>query len=101
MKKLGLVAAVFAMGAFAETFNGTIVDKNCGAKHADASEASAACSKRCVGRGTPAVLVVGDKIYNFDEASKDKIKDLVGDKVKVDGKLKGDVLSVESISKAN
>ena len=100
MKKIGLVAAMFAMGAFAETFKGTITDANCGAKHADASEASEACSKRCVGRGTPAVLIVGDTVIKFDDGSKAKIADLIGKKVVVNGSVKDGVLSVADIKAA-
>jgi hypothetical protein len=100
MKKLGLIGAMFAMGAFAETFSGTITDANCGVKHVDASEKSMACSKACVKRGAAAVLVVGDKVYKLDEASKAKIADLVGQKVTVTGDLKDDTIVVAD-AKAN
>ena len=100
MKKIALVASLFAMGAFAESFKGTITDANCGAKHADASEASMACSKRCVGRGAAAVLVVGDKVMKFDDASKAKIANFVGMKVEVMGSEKEGVLTVAEIKAA-
>ena len=100
MKKLGITAALFAMGAFAETFTGTITDANCGAKHADASEKSQACAKACVKRGAAAVLVVGDKVIKFDDASKAKIADLVGQKVVVTGELKDDTVTVASVKPA-
>ncbi len=97
MKKLGLTAAIFAMGAFAETFSGTVTDANCGVKHVDASEKSMACSKACVKRGAAAVLVVGDKVYKFDDGSKAKVADFVGQKVVVTGDMKDDTVSVASI----
>jgi len=101
MKKLGLTAAMFAMGAFAETWTGTITDANCGVKHVDASEKSQACSKACVKRGAAAVLVVGDKVIKLDDASKEKVLPLVGMKVEVTGDLKDDTVTVASIKAAN
>jgi hypothetical protein len=100
MKKLGLTAAIFAMGAFAESWTGTITDANCGAKHADASEKSQACAKACVKRGAPAVFVVGDKVLKFDDASKAMVADHVGQKVQVTGDLKDDTITVASVKAA-
>jgi hypothetical protein len=100
MKRLGFTAALFAMGAFAETWTGTITDANCGAKHVDASEKSQACAKACVKRGAAAVLVVGDKVMKFDDSSKAKVADLVGQKVVVTGDLKDDTVTVATIKAA-
>jgi hypothetical protein len=100
MKKLTLTAALFAMGAFAETWSGTITDANCGAKHADASEKSQTCAKRCVKGGAAAVLVVGDKVIKFDDASKAKIADFVGQKVQITGEMKDDTVTVASVKAA-
>ena len=100
MKKLGLTAAIFAMGAFAETWTGTITDANCGAKHADASEKSQACAKRCVERGAAAVFVVGDKVLKISDDSKAKIASLVGQKVSITGDLKDDTVTVASVKMA-
>lgn len=100
MKKLTITAALFAMGAFAETWTGTITDANCGAKHADASEKSMACAKRCVEGGAAAVFVVGDKVIKFDAASKAAIAPHIGHKVVIDGSLKDDTVTVASIKMA-
>src|SRR5271165_7429925 len=97
MKKLTFTAALFAMGAFADSWTGTITDANCGAKHADASEKSQACAKACVKRGAAAVLVVGDKVLKFDDSSKAKIADFVGQKVVITGDLKDDTVTVASV----
>ena len=40
----------------------------------------------------------GDKVYNIDAASKDKVADHVGHKVKIDGKVTGDTITIDSIS---
>ena len=100
MKKLTLTAALFAMGAFAESWTGTITDASCGAKHADASEASQTCAKRCFDRSHAAVLVVGDKVVKIDTASNEKIAAHVGHKVVVEGTLKDDTLTVASVKMA-
>ena len=100
MKKLTLTAALFAMGAFAESWTGTISDAKCGAKHADASEASMACAKSCFKRGGAAVFVVGDKVLKIDTASNAKIADLVGQKVTITGTVKDDTIMVDSAKAA-
>ena len=81
MKKLSFTAALFAMGAFAESWTGTITDAKCGAKHADASMKSQACAKRCVEGGEAAVFVVGDKVIKINEANKGLIAEHIGHKV--------------------
>ena len=100
MKKLSFTAALFAMGAFAESWSGTITDAGCNVKHVDASEKSQACVKRCVGRGDAAVFVVGEKVIKFADASKDKITPHLGHKVVITGDLKDDILTVESVKMA-
>jgi hypothetical protein len=101
MKKVFAVAAFGALSslsAFAGEWTGVIVDANCGAKHADASEASAACAERCIKRGTPPVLVTADnKIVKIAADSKDKAVPFAGKKVTVTGKMEGDTLEIESI----
>jgi hypothetical protein len=98
MKKLGLTAAIFAMGAFADSWTGAISDAKC--KHADGSAKSIACSKACVGRGEAAVFVIGDKVLKFDDASKAKIADFIGQKVQITGDLKDDTITVASVKAA-
>ena len=69
-RKLVVLAALslaFSTTAFAETWKGTISDSMCGAKHVNAAAADVACAQKCVKGGSPAVLVVGDKIYGPDE----------------------------------
>ena len=95
------VLTVLATGALftasAATMAGTISDAKCGKAHADASEKSQACVKKCAAGGQAAVFVSGDKVYTFDAKSAAKIKDHLGHKVQINGKLKGDVLSVKSV----
>ena len=78
MKKLIGLFALVAASAFATEITGFVGDASCGAKHADASEASAACAKKCVGKGSAAVLVTSDaKVYKIDDASQAKVVDMV------------------------
>ena len=100
MKKLAisiLVVSAFAGTAMAEKWNGTISDAKCGAAHADASEKSMSCVKGCVKGGQEAVFVVDGKVLKFDAASKDKIMPHLGHKVTINGKLKGDVVTVNKV----
>ena len=90
----GLSLSSFAM---AEEWSGTISDEHCGAKHADASEKSQACVKKCVGGGAAPVFVTGDKVLKIDEASVAKVKPHLGHKVTINGSLKDDTVTVNSI----
>jgi len=68
-----IVLTILTTGALftasAAKWTGTISDAKCGKAHADASEKSQACVKKCTGAGQAAVFVVGDKVYTFDAKS--------------------------------
>lgn len=92
---LGAALAMSAMGA---TWSGTISDAMCGAKHAAASADDQKCAQTCVKEhGSEPVLIVGDKVYKIDAASKEKVLPHVGHKVTISGNLKDDTVSVKSI----
>jgi hypothetical protein len=98
MKKLFLVFAFAAASSFAAELTGFVGDASCGAKHADASDASAACAKKCVGKGSAAVLVTKDaKVYKIDAASQEKAKEFVGKTVTINGSIKDDTVTISSI----
>lgn len=87
---------MFAISAFAADFKGTVVDSGCGAKHADASEKSAACVKACVnGKGMAPVLAAGDKIYKLSDAK--LVAEHLGHKVVVTGALEGETIKIASV----
>ncbi len=92
--------SLFAASAFAASWTGVISDAGCGAKHADASEASIKCVQRCFGKTGAAVLLVDDKVIKISSESNDKIKEHLGHKVTVNGKLEGEVISVDSVEMA-
>lgn len=97
MKKVALIASLFALSAMADKWNGTISDAKCGKAHADASEKSIKCVEGCVKGGQAPVFVVGDKVLKIDEASKSKVMSHLGHKVEIEGELKGDTVTIKSI----
>lgn len=97
MKKLLFAVSILSVAAFAEEWKGTLSDAKCGAAHADASEKSMACVKKCVGGGGQAVLVSDGKVLKIAAASADKIKEHLGHKVVVTGKLDGESVTIDSV----
>jgi hypothetical protein len=101
MKKflaVSLVGLTFlSASAMAETLRGVVSDSMCA--HNDIHKAStpghADCAKKCIGMGSPAVLIVGDKIYNVSNAA--KLDPFAGKMVTVEGKVNGDTLTVASV----
>jgi hypothetical protein len=97
MKKLLAVFAFCAASAMAADVTGYIIDKACSGKKDMMGDE--ACAKRCIGRGSPAVLATEDgKVYNI--SNQDKVKDSAGKKVTVTGKMDGDTITVDTIALA-
>ena len=99
MKKL-TVLAMLALGisslAMAAEFKGFVEDTACSTKAE--MKADAACAKKCIKGGSPAVLVTADgKIYKI--ANQDKIVALAGENVTVMGDAKDDTITVASAKK--
>ena len=95
------VALVFAGAAFADSWNGTLIDVMC--KDKDAASHDTKCAIGCAHSGYGLLLSDG-KFVKFDETGNakalaalkatNKEKDL---KAKITGKLDGDVVQVESV----
>jgi hypothetical protein len=85
MKKVLAVLALCASAAMAADVTGYIIDKSCAGKKDMAGDE--ACAKRCIGRGSPAVLAT-------------EVKDSAGKKVTVTGKMDGDTITVDTIAAA-
>jgi hypothetical protein len=96
MKKFLASSLLLAVSAMAESMSGYIVDKTCADK--PAMYGNEACAKRCIKRGDPPMFVSGGKVYNIDAASQDKAIEHAGHKVKVDGKVNGETITIESIA---
>ena len=103
MKKFLLVSAAAAglasVSAFGEQVTGYISDSHCGKAHSKVSEANTACIKKCLGAGSEPVLVSGGKVMKFDAESKEKASAHMGEEVKVDGTVQGDVITASAIDK--
>jgi len=103
MKK-SMVISVAALGlmslsAFGEQVTGYISDSHCGKAHNKVSDANTACIKKCTGAGSDPVLVSSGKVMKFDADSKQKAVAHIGEEVKIDGTVDGDVIKVSSIDK--
>jgi hypothetical protein len=106
---LALAASLTVPAAFAgdkaksDTLTGVVSDAMCGAKHMMEGGA-AACTRECVKKGSKYALVVGDKVYTLetsDQASKDALDKLAGEKARVTGTVKGDTIAVSAVSAGN
>ena len=101
MKKLLAVCTLsltfLSVTAMAETFHGVVSDEMC-AKN-DVAKAGtpghADCAKKCIGMGSPAVLVVGTKLYKV--SNPEKLNAFAGKAVTVDGSVAGDTITVASV----
>ena len=110
MKKLCVLlglSALASMTAFAGEFTGYLSDEKCavgGSKAKTAAEwvqpkAFEACVKKCVQGGESVVFVTEDnKILKIDAASLDKVMPVIGHKVKINGKVDGGKVTVDSVS---
>jgi hypothetical protein len=102
MKRFVIAASVFSALAFAESWNGTLVDVMCKGK--DLAGHTTKCALGCAKSGFAVVLSDG-KFLKLDEGGNgkalaalkatEKEKDL---KVKVTGKLDGETIQVDSLA---
>jgi hypothetical protein len=85
------------------TWNGTISDNMCGAKHPGGEHdgkkmTDADCTKACVdGHGAKYVFVSGGKTYKIENQNFAGLKDHAGEKVALSGEMKGDTITVSKI----
>jgi|SRR5271170_4068969 len=97
MKKISTVVLMtmgLAASGLAAEFKGFVEDTACSTKAE--MKGDAACAKKCIKGGSPAVLVTpAGKIYKI--ANQDKIVASAGMDVTVMGKLKGDTITVDSV----
>jgi len=82
------------------TFVGNISDSMCGLKHMMPGQSDKDCTLECVKAGSKYVLadVVNGKVYQLSDQKKPE--EFAGQKVKVTGTLKGDMISVSAIEPA-
>jgi len=91
---------IYAQGAGSETaLTGVISDTMCGKAHMAKDKSPADCIRMCVKRGEKYALVVDAKLYTLQghEADLDKY---ATQKVTVKGAVKGNIVSVVSVTPA-
>ena len=112
MRKLGYLLPAVLLGvslalAFpnaakgaAKTFVGSISDSMCGAKHMMPGKSDKDCTIECVKAGAKYVLVdsASSKVYQLSDQKKPEA--FAGQKVKVTGTAKGDLITVTSMEAA-
>lgn len=90
------VSFLSAGAAMAESYTGVVSDAMCAKDVAKASKPDhAACAKKCIGMGEPAVLIVGDKVYKVTNPK--KLDAYAGKTVTVDGTMSNGMLTVSSV----
>jgi hypothetical protein len=106
MKKLVMFAAAVAFTASPalaaeKTWNGTIADSKCAAKHAKGEHGGTAddadCVKKCVEGGSKYVFVSGGKTYQIANQDLAALKDHAGQSVALSGEMKGDSITVSKV----
>lgn len=95
-----MTALLFASAlASAATVTGYISDSMCGASNGNGSAEARTCTKDCLKNGAVPVLVSETDKKVFKLAGKD-VKAHLDHKVKITGEIKGDVLTVADVQKA-
>ncbi len=90
-----MVMSFASLSAFGASMTGFIGDSKCAAAGKANSEDHAGCAAKCIKGGAAPVLVVGDKVYKI--SNPDKVADMAGKKVSVDGKVDGDTVTINSV----
>ena len=100
---LGMVAApaVAQKGPLAgeRTLTGVISDSMCGATHMARDKTPAECTRICLQQGQKYALVVGKDVYTL-QGHEPELDKLAGQRVSIQGKLSGDMLTVSSVTSA-
>jgi hypothetical protein len=98
-KLIALTALSFSLAtasALAQSLTGVVSDAMCASNPAKASSPDhAACAQKCIKGGSPAVLIVGSKVYKV--SNPDKLDPFAGKTVTVDGTVANDTLTVKSV----
>jgi hypothetical protein len=89
---------LLATAAFGAEWTGYISDSSCGKANANDTAASRECAKNCVKNGARPVFVVGGKVFQISDPK--SVMNFLGEKVVIDGALKGETVSVAKIKKA-
>ncbi len=94
---LGTVSILAQTSGAQKTLTGVVSDAMCGQTHMMKDKPDADCLRYCVKQGNKYALVVGKTVYTLEghEAELDKY---AAQKVTLEGKVKGETMTVERIS---
>jgi hypothetical protein len=99
---LAVAPGMYATGSKAQsnpkTLTGVISDSMCGATHMIKDKSPAECTRMCVKDGQSYSLLVGKDMYTLT-GHQPELDQLAGQTVTVTGKLNGNTLAVESVTK--
>lgn len=90
------IALPLAVSAAPVTVDGTVSDSMCVKKHMMPGKSDAKCIEECIKSGSKYVLVAGTKVYTLN-GNAQTLASFAGKHVLVQGEVKGDLLSVQSI----
>jgi hypothetical protein len=92
----GAAAVVFAQQG---SFTGTLTDSMCGATHMAKDKTPADCTRMCAKDGMKYALSVDKKVYTL-EGHEQELAKLAGQKITIKGSVKGETVTVESVTPA-
>ncbi len=94
---LGTVSILAQTSGAQKTLTGVVSDAMCGQTHMMKDKPDADCLRYCVKQGNKYALVVGKTVYTLEghEAELDKY---AAQKVTLEGKVKGETMTVETVS---
>jgi hypothetical protein len=99
MKLTIILASILFSGAvFAESLTGVVSDEHCGAKHSAATAKDKSCVETCVKGGAAPVIVSDGKVYKISDDTQGKVRNHLGEKVTVNGKVEGDTVTIDTVS---
>lgn len=94
---LGLLAAVDDQ---AGTFTGTLGDIMCGRGHMMDDVSAAECTRECVKMGSGYALISDKKVYRLKGGDEERLNELAGEEVTIQGELNEDTIQVRSVAAA-
>ena len=92
-----MIPAIQQLHAASQSIDGVISDSMCVKKHMMPGKTDAQCIQECVKDGSSYVLVAGSKVFTL-VAKPQTIAPFAGKHVHIAGSLKGNTLTVTSIS---
>jgi hypothetical protein len=98
MPRTLLLLTLLTPAVFAAPRTGYISDSWCGKNNANDKPVSAQCAKECVKNGADPVFVDAADGRVLKIANKDKALPFVGSKVRVDGAVDGEIITLSEIS---